>query len=123
MQHLPGLQDVSSDQQNGGLDELMNYDRVTAAKLGLTAQSLDSALYGAFGQSEVSIIYTQLNQYYVVLEVAPQYWQSPEGLKDIYLHSVRRRQHSAARGGQGPSQHHPTGHQPYGLIPLGHRVL
>jgi multidrug efflux pump len=87
MQHLPGLQDVSSDQQNGGLDELMTYDRVTAAKLGLTAQSLDSALYGAFGQSEVSIIYTQLNQYYVVLEVAPQYWQSPDGLKDIYLHT------------------------------------
>jgi multidrug efflux pump len=87
MQHLPGLQDVSSDQQNGGLDEVMNYDRVTAAKLGLTAQSLDSTLYGAFGQSEVSIIYTQLNQYYVVLEVAPQYWQTPEGLKDIYLHT------------------------------------
>jgi multidrug efflux pump len=87
MQRLPGLQDVSSDQQNGGLDELMNYDRLTAAKLGMTAQSLDSTLYGAFGQSEVSLIYTQLNQYYVVLEVAPQYWQSPEGLKDIYLQS------------------------------------
>jgi multidrug efflux pump len=87
MTRLPGLQDVSSDQQNGGLGELMNYDRVTAAKLGLTVQSLDSALYGAFGQAEVSIIYTQLNQYYVVLEVAPQYWQSPEGLKDIYLQS------------------------------------
>jgi multidrug efflux pump len=87
MQRLPGFQDVSSDQQNGGLDELMNYNRVTAARLGLTAQSLDSALYGAFGQSEVSIIYTQLNQYYVVLEVAPEYWQSPEGLKDIYLHT------------------------------------
>jgi multidrug efflux pump len=87
MKRLSGLQDVSSDQQNGGLDELMNYDRVTAAKLGITAQSLDSALYGAFGQSEVSLIYTQLNQYYVVLEVAPQYWQSPEGLKDIYLRS------------------------------------
>jgi multidrug efflux pump len=88
MQHLPGLQDVSSDQQNGGLDELLTYDRTTAAKLGLTVQSLDSALYGAFGQSEVSIIYTQLNQYYVVLEVAPQYWQSPEGLKAIYLHTA-----------------------------------
>jgi multidrug efflux pump len=87
MQHLPGLQDVSSDQQNGGLDEVMNYDRVTAAKLGITAQSLDSTLYGAFGQSEVSLIYTQLNQYYVVLEVAPQYWQTPEGLKAIYLQS------------------------------------
>jgi multidrug efflux pump len=87
MQHLPGLQDVSSDQQNGGLDEVMDYDRVSAAKLGITAQSLDSTLYSAFGQSEVSIIYTQLNQYYVVLEVAPQYWQTPEGLKDIYLHT------------------------------------
>jgi multidrug efflux pump len=123
MQHLPGLQDVSSDQQNGGLDEMMTYDRVTAAKLGLTAQSLDSALYGAFGQSEVSIIYTQLNQYYVVLEVAPQYWQSPEGLKDIYLLSSGGSKHSAARGGQGPGQHHTPGRQPYGLIPLRHRVL
>jgi multidrug efflux pump len=88
MKRLPGLQDVSADQQNGGLDELLNYDRVTAAKLGITAQSLDSTLYGAFGQSEVSIIYTPLNQYYVVLEVAPQYWQTPEGLKDIYLHTA-----------------------------------
>ncbi len=87
MKRLPGFQDVSSDQQNGGLDELLTYDRVKAARLGVTTQTLDSALYGAFGQSEVSIIYTQLNQYYVVLEVAPQYWQSPEGLKYIYLHS------------------------------------
>ncbi|HTA21949.1 MAG TPA: multidrug efflux RND transporter permease subunit [Terriglobales bacterium] len=87
MKRLPGLQDLNSDQQNGGLDLLMNYDRVTAAKLGLTAQSLDSTLYSAFGQSQVSLIYTQLNQYYVVMEVAPQYWQSPEGLKAIYLQS------------------------------------
>jgi multidrug efflux pump len=86
MMHLPGFQDVSSDQQDGGLDELLHYDRVTAAQLGQTAQSLDAGLYGAFGQSEVSIIYTQLNQYYVVLEVAPEYWQSPEGLKNIYFH-------------------------------------
>jgi multidrug efflux pump len=85
MKHLPGLQDVNSDQQNGGRDERLTYDRVTAAKLGLTVQSLDSALYDAFGQSEVSVIYTQLNQYYVVLEVAPQYWQSPEGFKYTYL--------------------------------------
>jgi multidrug efflux pump len=88
MKRLPGLQDVSSDQQNGGLKQLLDYDRVSAAKLGLTVQALDSALYGAFGQSQVSIIYTQLNQYYVVLEVAPQYWQSPEGLNDLYLHSA-----------------------------------
>jgi multidrug efflux pump len=85
MKHVPGLQDVNSDQQNGGLDILLNYDRITAAKLGQTAQSLDDGIYSAFGQSEVSIIYTQLNQYYVVLEVDPQYSQTPEGLKNIYL--------------------------------------
>jgi multidrug efflux pump len=88
MKKLSGLQDVNSDQQNGGLSELMTYDRTTAAKLGLTAQTLDSSLYDAFGQSEVSIIYTQLNQYYVVLEVAPQYWQTPQGLKSIYLRTA-----------------------------------
>ena len=87
MKKIPGLQDVNSDQQNGGLEELLNYDRTSAARLGITAQSLDTSLYNAFGQSEVSIIYTQLNQYYVVLEVAPQYWQTPQGLKDIYLRS------------------------------------
>jgi multidrug efflux pump len=85
MKHIPGLQDVNTDQQNGGLDMLLNYDRAKAAQLGQTAQSLDSSLYSAFGQSEVSVIYTQLNQYYVVLEVAPPYWQSPAGLKNIYL--------------------------------------
>jgi len=87
MKKLPGLQDVNSDQQNGGLDEYLTYDRVTAARLGQTVRSLDAALYGAFGQSQVSVIYTQLNQYYVVLEVAPEYWQSPEGLKNVYFHS------------------------------------
>jgi multidrug efflux pump len=84
---LPGLQDVNTDFQNSGLSEYLTYDRVTASRLGVTSQSLDSSLYSAFGQSEVSIIYTQLNQYYVVLEVAPPYWQSPEGLKNIYLHT------------------------------------
>ncbi len=86
MKKLPGLQDVNTDQQNGGLDEMLTYDRVTAARLGQTAQSLDQGLYSAFGQSEVSIIYTQLNQYYVVLEVAPEYLQTPAGLNNIYFH-------------------------------------
>ena len=85
MKKLPGLQDVNSDQQNNGLDQFLTYDRVTAARLGITPQSLNSTLYSAFGQSQVSIIYTALNQYYVVLEVAPQYWRRPEGLKFIYL--------------------------------------
>ncbi|MGA2349746.1 MAG: efflux RND transporter permease subunit [Terracidiphilus sp.] len=88
MQKIPGFQDVSSDAQNSGLQELIAYDRPTAARLGITPQSLDQSLYSAFGQSEVSIIYTQLNQYYVVLEVAPQYWQSPDGLKNIYLNTT-----------------------------------
>ncbi len=84
MKKIPALQDVNSDQQNGGLQEVLNYDRVTAARLGLTPSSLDASLYSAFGQSQVSVIYTQLNQYYVILEVAPHYWQSPAGLNAIY---------------------------------------
>jgi len=88
MKRLPALQDVNTDQQNGGLDIRLNYDRVTAAKLGQTAQSLDQEIYSSFGQSETSIIYTQLNQYYVVLEVAPEYSQNPEGLKNVYFHSA-----------------------------------
>jgi multidrug efflux pump len=88
MKKLPGFQDVNTDAQNSGLQEVLTYDRVTAARLGITPQSLDQSLYGAFGQSQVSIIYTQLNQYYVVLEVAPQYWQTPDGLKNIYLHTA-----------------------------------
>jgi len=88
MKKIPGFQDVSSDAQNSGLEELLNYDRPTMARLGLTPSSIDSALSGAFGQSQVSLIYTQLNQYYVVLEVAPPYWQSPEGLKNIYLNTA-----------------------------------
>jgi multidrug efflux pump len=95
---LPGFQDVNTDQQNGGLDEMVTYDRATAAKLGITVQSLDQALYGAFGQSEVSVIHAPLNQYYVILEVAPQFWQSPEGLKDIYLQSSTTNGQSANPG-------------------------
>jgi multidrug efflux pump len=93
---LPGLQDVNSDQQNGGLQRLLNYDRVTAARLGQTSSSLDKALYSAFGQSEVSVIYTQMNQYYVVLEVAPKYWQSPKDMDYIYIKSNPNRTNAAA---------------------------
>ena len=81
----PGFQDASTDQQNNGLQALLTYDRPTEARLGITPQLIDSTLYSAFGQSEVSTIYTELNQYYVVMEVAPKYWQSPEGLKDTYV--------------------------------------
>ena len=85
LHHAQGFQDVNTDQQNNGLQALLNYDRPTAARLGVTPQLLDNTLYDAFGQAEVSTIYTQLNQYYVVMEVAPKYWQSPEGLKQTYV--------------------------------------
>jgi multidrug efflux pump len=85
MKKLPDLQDVNSDQQNGGLQAYLTYDRISAARLAFTPQQIDSTLYSAFGQQETSVIFKPLNQYYVVLEVAPQYWQSPAGLKDIYL--------------------------------------
>ncbi len=87
MKKLSGLQDVNSDQQNGGLQELLTYNRTRAARLGQTAQSLDRAVYGAFGQSEVSVIYMPMNQYYVVLEVAPKYWQYPQDLNYVYVKS------------------------------------
>ena len=87
MKHMPILTDVNSDWQNGGLAEDVNFDRVAAARLGQTPQSLDSLLYSAFGQSQVSVMYTPLNQYYVVLEAAPQYWQSPAGLDTLYFKS------------------------------------
>jgi multidrug efflux pump len=78
MKRLPGFQDVNTDQQNGGLDELLTYDRTTAAKLGLTAQSLDSSLYSAFGQSEVSVIYTQVNHTGLFPSVTVSFNLAPE---------------------------------------------
>jgi multidrug efflux pump len=85
LRKAPGIQDANTDQQNDGLQALLTYDRPTAARLGITPQVIDSTLYDAFGQSEASVIDTELNQYYVIMEVAPKYWQSPQGLKDVYL--------------------------------------
>jgi multidrug efflux pump len=86
MKKLPQIKDVNIDQQNGGLQTSLNYDRRTAARLGITAQLIDQSLYGAFGQAQVSTIYTSLNQYHVVMEAAPQYTQSPLGMESIYVH-------------------------------------
>jgi multidrug efflux pump len=85
---LPGFTDVDTDQQNSGLQASLVYDRQTAARMGITPQTIDTTLYQAFGQSLASTMYTSLNQYYVVMEVAPQFWQSPNGLNDIYVHPV-----------------------------------
>jgi multidrug efflux pump len=85
LQTSPVVADVNSDQQQKGLETDVAYDRTTAARLGLTVGQLDSTLYDAFGQRQVSTIYNALNQYHVVMEVAPRYWQSPESLRDIYV--------------------------------------
>ena len=81
------LRDVSSDQQNQGVQVHLDIDRVTAARLGISAEVVDDILYSAFGQRQVSTIFTQMNQYRVVLEVQPEFQQNPLNLKDIYLRS------------------------------------
>jgi len=88
MRKLPGLADVSSDQQNNGLQASLVYDRLTASRLGITPQMIDDTLDDAFGQRQVSTMFTQLNQYHVVMEVEPEFWQSPEGLKQIYVRAA-----------------------------------
>ena len=85
LRSLPGVVDVNSDRQDKGLQSTIVVDRPTASRFGITQQLIDSTLYGAFGQSQVSIMYTQLNQYHVVMEVAPEYWQRPETLRYIYV--------------------------------------
>jgi len=85
LRRLPQMTEVSSDQQNNGPDAYLEIDRPTAARLGLTPRLIDNALYDAFGQRLVSTMYTPLNQYYVVMEAAPQFWQNPAALKLIHV--------------------------------------
>ena len=103
LQEVPELQDVNSDQQDKGLQVDLKIDRVTAARLGLNAAQVDNALYDAFGQRQVSTIYKDKNQYHVVMEVAPAFWQSPETLHDVFVSTtggaVSGTQSSAAAGG------------------------
>ena len=88
MKKLHGFTQVNTDQQNEGLQASLVYDRPTAARLGLSPQMLDSTLYDAFGQAQVSVMYTAMNQYHVVMEAAPQFWQGPQGLGAIYMHAT-----------------------------------
>ncbi|MFM0501586.1 efflux RND transporter permease subunit [Paraburkholderia caffeinilytica] len=85
LQARPELADVNSDQQQGGLEAMVTIDRATASRLGIKPAQIDNTLYDAFGQRQVSTIYNPLNQYHVVMEVAPKYWQSPDMLKQIYV--------------------------------------
>ncbi len=94
LRNIPEIVDANSDQQDRGQQSLVVFDRTTASRLGLSPQLIDDTLYDAFGQRQVSIMYTALNQYHVVMEVAPQYWQNASALHDIYVR--------APTGGQVP---------------------
>ena len=85
LRQQPDLTDVNSDQQDKGLEVDLTIDRATASRLDLTAGEIDNTLYDAFGQRQVSVIYNALNQYHVVMEVAPRYWQSPETLQELWV--------------------------------------
>jgi multidrug efflux pump len=87
LRHVPIITDVNSDQLNNGLQSFVQYDRNTAARFNISPQLLDGTLYDAFGQRQVSTMYTSLNQYHVVMEAAPQYWQDPTFLSQIYVRS------------------------------------
>jgi multidrug efflux pump len=87
MRKLPEISDVNTDQQNNGLQSVVEYDRRTAARFGISPQLIDNTLYDAFGQRQVSTMYKTLNQYHVVMEAAPQYAQNPEVLSEIYVRS------------------------------------
>jgi len=85
LQKMPQLTEVNLDQQQKGLETDLIIDRATAARLGLTVSQIDNTLYDAFGQRQVSVIYAAQNQYHVVMEVAPEFWQNPETLSQIYV--------------------------------------
>ena len=85
LRHLSQITDVNTDQQNNGLQSVLDYDRTAAARFAISPQLLDNTLYDAFGQRQVSTMYTALNQYHVVMEAAPQFWQDPETLRMVYV--------------------------------------
>jgi multidrug efflux pump len=85
LRRVPIVTDVSSDQQNNGLQAMLRYDRATAARFGISPQLIDNTLYDAFGQRQVSTMYRDLNQYHVVMEAAPRFWQNPQFLRELYV--------------------------------------
>jgi multidrug efflux pump len=103
LQTLPELRDVATDQLTGGLRTNITIDRDTASRLGIFPQAIDNTLYDAFGQRQVSTIFTQLNQYHVVLEVLPNFALSPENLRDIYIRPSTVTQNTGAPSANGAS--------------------
>jgi multidrug efflux pump len=88
LKQIPELRDVATDQQNGGLAAALVIDRVTASRMGITPSAIDQTLYDGFGQRQVTTLYTQLNQYHVILETMPDFQKNPAKLQDIYVRSA-----------------------------------
>ena len=123
LRSVPIIVDVNSDQQNRGLQSLVTYDRETAARFGISPQLIDNTLYDAFGQRQVSTMYKSLNQYHVVMEAAPQYWQNPQTLRDIYVRGAQRPAGSAERHRPFRSGRGAAFGEPPGSVPVGHHLL
>ena len=104
LETLPQLRDVASDQQNGGLQTRVVIDRDTASRLGITPQMIDDALYDAFGQRQITILFTQLTQYRVVLEVKPEFRMKPEDVQNVYVHSPQAGKFRSARSRTSSSE-------------------
>jgi multidrug efflux pump len=98
MKQDPVLTDIDTDQEDHGIESFLTVDRATASRFGISSRDIDNALYDAFGQRQVSTIYTALNQYHVIMEVAPQYAQSPAALNDIYVPARTSTQFSGSSG-------------------------
>ena len=88
MKKLRGFTEVNTDQQNEGLQASLVYDRPTAARLGISPATIDNTLYDAFGQAQVSLMFTAMNQYPVIMEVERQFWQGPQGLESVYIRAT-----------------------------------
>ena len=117
LRNKPELTDVASDQQSGGLQVSVDVDREQASRLNVLTQAIDDTLYDAFGQRQVSTIFTQLNQYRVVLEVEPQYQFSPESLEQDLRQVQHRADGAAERLCQGQDRHRAADHRPPGPVP------
>ncbi len=123
MQQQKELRDVASDQQNSGLLISLDIDRDTASRLGILPQTIDDTLYDAFGQRQVSTIFTQLNQYHVVLEVPHNFQDDPDQLKNIYIKSAAGNQIPLSGVRAHEFRHYFTGDQPPGAVPCRYRFV
>jgi multidrug efflux pump len=117
LKNIPIIADVNSDQQNRGLQAMIEYDRTTAARFNISPQLIDSTLYDAFGQRQVSTMYSSLNQYHVVMEAAPEYWQNPLFLRQVYVRSPNGQQVPLSALAHFASQTAPLSVNHQGLFP------